>query len=130
MSGNSAALDTNVAIAINNNQAPAVAWVASLDRVFLPVPVLAELLFGAINSRDEMTNRARVASLENRCIVLDTDRRTAETYATLRLALRKLGRPIPENDLWIASLCLQHAVPLCTLDDHFRGVPGLTVTRP
>ena len=131
MTGSSAAaLDINVAIAINNNQAAAVAWVASLNRIFLPVPVLAELLFGALNSRDVAANQARVGSLAARCIVLHADVQTAETYATVRFALRTLGKPIPENDLWIASLCVRHTVPLCTFDDHFAHVPGLTVTRP
>ena len=130
MNGSSAALDTNVAIAINNNQAAAVNWVRGVNHIYLPVPVLAELIFGALNSRDVSANRGRVADLASRCALLGIDPQTAEAYATLRMALRKLGKPIPDNDLWIAALCVQHAVPLCTLDMHFADVPGLITVSP
>lgn len=130
MNGSNVALDTNVAVAINNNQPAAVSWVRTLIAVYLPIPVLAELLFGAANSRDVPQNRDRISQLAARCILLGTDQATAEAYATLRLTLKRLGTPIPENDLWIAALCVQHGLPLATLDTHFAGIPSLALVRP
>lgn len=43
-----------------------------------------------------------------RCRALDITAATAIIYARLRLRLRKKGKPIPENDLWIAALCMEH----------------------
>jgi tRNA(fMet)-specific endonuclease VapC len=40
------------------------------------------------------------------------DETTAERYAEIREELRRKGRPIPANDLWIAALARQHALPL------------------
>jgi len=37
-------------------------------------------------------------------------------------ALRSRGTPIPENDLWIAALAIQHDLTLVTRDSHFRLV--------
>ncbi|MEO5958497.1 MAG: PIN domain-containing protein [Opitutaceae bacterium] len=37
------------------------------------------------------------------------------------------GTPIPENDLWIAAVALEHGLPVATRDIHFARVPGLTV---
>jgi len=39
--------------------------------------------------------------------------------------LKKLGRPIPANDAWIAALALQHRLPVMSRDEHFDAVPGL-----
>ena len=50
---------------------------------------------------------------------------TAAVYARLRLGLKEKGKPIPENDLWIAALCVEHQVPLVTLDGHFDSVEEL-----
>jgi tRNA(fMet)-specific endonuclease VapC len=61
---------------------------------------------------------------------LDVNLATAEVYARLRLDLRKKGAPIPENDLWIAAICVQHRVPLWTDDTHFSSVPDLVLATP
>ena len=59
------------------------------------------------------------------CRVLTVDAGTAERYAEVRDELKRKGRPIPGNDLWIAALTRQHALPLLSQDRHFDFVPGL-----
>jgi len=44
-------------------------------------------------------------------------------------ALLAKGRPIPENDVWIAALARQHDLVLVTRDEHFAEVDGLTLAR-
>jgi predicted nucleic acid-binding protein len=41
------------------------------------------------------------------------------------LELKRMGKPIPANDLWIAALCRQHSFPLSSRDRHFDVVPGI-----
>jgi predicted nucleic acid-binding protein len=41
--------------------------------------------------------------------------------------LRKGGRPIPRNDVWIAAVALEHGLQLVTLDVHFREIPLLLI---
>ena len=53
------------------------------------------------------------------------DEDTAEFYAEIKTGLRKKGKPIPTNDIWIASIALQHGLKLYTKDQHFKYVPGL-----
>jgi tRNA(fMet)-specific endonuclease VapC len=50
---------------------------------------------------------------------------TAIAYAGLRRALKRLGRPIPANDAWIAALALQHQLPILSRDAHFDVVAGV-----
>jgi tRNA(fMet)-specific endonuclease VapC len=52
---------------------------------------------------------------------------TTRTYATLYRQLRQAGTPIPTNDLWIASLVVEHGLVLYTRDAHFRRLPQLEV---
>ena len=54
---------------------------------------------------------------------------TAERYATEKARLRRIGRMIPENDLWIAAMALQLDLPLITQDAHFDEIDGLTIVR-
>jgi hypothetical protein len=43
----------------------------------------------------------------------------------VRDELRSKGRPIPENDVWIPALAVQHAQPVVSRDDHFDFVLSL-----
>jgi tRNA(fMet)-specific endonuclease VapC len=52
---------------------------------------------------------------------------TAQQYGEIKNALRAKGRPIPENDLWIAALSLQYGLTVVTRDDHFNAIDGLPI---
>ena len=54
---------------------------------------------------------------------------TADSYALIDRDLRRQGRPIPTNDIWIAACCLEHGAVLFSLDQHFEQVAGLRVIR-
>jgi len=43
----------------------------------------------------------------------------------LKSQLRTSGRPIPENDLWIAACAVQHDLVLVTRDAHFAELQGI-----
>ena len=60
-----------------------------------------------------------------RVSILPPDRETAEVYARVFQQLRTDGHPIPTNDIWIAAACIQHQIPLVSLDHHFVHVAGL-----
>lgn len=90
--------------------------------------MLGELHFGILNSGKVEKNLAKLTDLINGCHVLVVDTKTAQIYAQTRLALKQAGKPIPENDLWIAALCLEHQLALATSDAHFQFVSGLVVS--
>ncbi|HYX24501.1 MAG TPA: PIN domain-containing protein [Thermoanaerobaculia bacterium] len=43
----------------------------------------------------------------------------------MKTLLRRKGRPIPENDLWIAASARRHGLTLASRDSHFEHVEGL-----
>ena len=130
MSGNSIALDTNVAVHVLNDMPAAIQFLSAFAELCLPVPVLGELRYGALNSARSVANIAKVEKLLSRCRPLVADVATAEVYARVRSELKHKGSPIPENDIWIADICLQNDVAVATEDHHFSRVSGLKTARP
>jgi tRNA(fMet)-specific endonuclease VapC len=57
--------------------------------------------------------------------VLCPDRETADWYASIRHELKSKGRPIPENDLWIAALARQESLEIVSRDPHFDRIEGV-----
>jgi predicted nucleic acid-binding protein len=91
----------------------------------LPVVVIGEYQFGILGSRYREELTAGFQRLESQSIVLPSDRETADWYASIRWELKRKGRPIPENDLWIASLARQHGLDIVSQDPHFDSVDGI-----
>jgi len=92
---------------------------------YLPATVCGELLFGALNSVKKNSNLKKVNKLIQSCKILHTNMLIAESYAKIRLNLKQLGKPIPENDIWIAAICRVNKIPLLTKDKHFSFVEAL-----
>ena len=120
------AVDTNVAIAHLRESIRLPAGVKA-DDCTLPIPVVGELLFGALNSGRPTANLLAYRKFIYNLEILVLDALAAEHYAEIRLALKQKGRPIPENDMWIAAICRAHDAPLLTFDRHFAEVPGLAL---
>ena len=59
--------------------------------------------------------------------MLQATRDTAEYFGLNKAALKKAGRPIPLNDVWIAALGLETGFVLATYDPHFLAVPGIRI---
>jgi tRNA(fMet)-specific endonuclease VapC len=59
--------------------------------------------------------------------VLACDAITATYYGNVKDQLRLKGKPIPENDIWIAALALQHDLVLISRDEHFKVIEQLKV---
>ena len=93
----------------------------------VPSIVLGELYAGARKSGRVNENLARIDAMIRPDIVLSCDAATAWSYGVIKQALRLKGQPIPENDLWIASIALQHGLTLITRDAHFGAVDGISL---
>lgn len=123
------ALDSTTAIRHLNGDSAVVAKVTALPTIVLPLIVVGELLFGAENSSRPLENLARYLQFIDTCTVVPMGRETAMSYSRTRCALKRKGRPIPENDIWIAAQCLEHGWTLATDDEHFTYVDGLAVEQ-
>jgi tRNA(fMet)-specific endonuclease VapC len=122
-------LDTNIVIAFFQEDQSVVEHLKAADELFVPVVVLGELHYGARKSGQALVNVARIESFEAVVSVLPVNTATAAHYGMIKAALRAKGRPIPENDIWIAAVALQHDLPVVSRDEHFREIDALALVR-
>lgn len=127
MSGDRLLVDTNAAVPLLNGDVAAGAFFAEASSLVLCPPVYGELVFGALKSSRAADNLFKLAGFLRACDFVVIDEVTSEQFGHLRAELQRKGRPIPENDLWIASLALQHQMPVVTFDAHFGFVDGVEV---
>jgi len=118
-------LDTNAVSALFVGDSALGKVLAGASRHHLPVIVIGEYCYGLLGSRLRAELERLLENLIHESLVLPVDETTAKTYAEVRDELRRNGRPIPENDIWIAALARQHRLPVVSRDDHFDYVAEL-----
>ena len=120
-------LDTNIVIALFADDVAVKDSLAKADEVFLPSIVVGELYFGAQKSELVSTNLLRIGELIANSVVLCCYTETARRYGEIKSSLRVKGRPLPENDIWIAAIAMQHDLILVTRDAHFDEIDNLKI---
>lgn len=95
----------------------------------MPVPVVGELIFGALNSKHSDANLRIYRKFIGKTNIIEIKKNTAEIYAKIKFTLKKNGTPIPENDVWIAALCVERDIPLISNDLHFQYVDVLKLEK-
>ena len=96
------ALNTSVAIRFLNGDETVTQRILALPDIILPMVVVGELLFGAESSTRPLQNLPRYLDFISTCKTFPIGQETAVIYARTRLALKRKGRPIPMNDIWIS----------------------------
>jgi tRNA(fMet)-specific endonuclease VapC len=121
------ALDTNRLTDLFQGDAELADRLGQCDEVWIPLIVLAEMKAGFLGGSQQYRNEALLQAFLGKPTVgiLLPARETAEHYARLFVQLKRAGTPIPDNDLWIAALVLEHDLQLITRDGHFERVPQL-----
>ncbi len=125
-------IDTNVLIELFEHDYKLPDMFRRYDCIHLPATVIGEYKAGITDTRQgRMSSRKLADYLKHETVdaVPITDA-TAEMYAKVFKALKAQGRPIPQNDMWIAASALEHGADILTYDEHFRAVPMLTVIIP
>ena len=118
-------LDTNALSAWAEGLAAVETSLRTAIRLVVPSVVLGEYYFGIRQSR----YRSRYEQWLRRYLPLAeiaaVTSATAAAYANIRLELKRSGNPIPPNDVWIAALARQHALPVLSNDAHFDAVESV-----
>jgi tRNA(fMet)-specific endonuclease VapC len=97
------------------------------DEVWIPLIVVGELEAGFQDGGKRHRNRRLLQVVLSKATfeVLCPNDETAHYYGQLFVQLKRQGKPIPDNDLWIAALCVQHNLALLSRDRHFDRIPQL-----
>jgi predicted nucleic acid-binding protein len=118
-------LDTNGLSAIADGDRSLERFLMRAPELAIPVIVLGEYRYGIADSRLRVRYERWLIETLAGCRILRVDEETAIEYASIRRELKRSGRPIPSNDIWIAALARQHSLPVLSLDQHFDFVPHL-----
>ena len=118
-------LDTNIIIALLEGDDAVLSNLDLASEVFVPAVALGELFFGAAKSGRPSENNARVERFAAGRAIISADFHVAREYGRLKQHLKKRGRPLPENDIWIAAAAKCHGMVLVTRDRHFLEVEDL-----
>ncbi len=111
-------LDTSAYSAFNRGDAKLKQYFNALDEILVPLIVIGELRAGFAAGTKCQQNEVLLRQFLDAPSVSSvsiTDKST-QLFADVYLRLRKAGTPIGTNDIWIAALCLEHSLPLLTLD--------------
>lgn len=122
-------LDTSIVIKIFAKDKEILKKVGQCSEVFIPTIVIGELYYGAYNSTKVKGNIKRIEQLTQTTSILDCNIETSREYGAIKKDLKSKGTPIPENDIWIAAIALQHDLPLAGRDQHFEYIDKLTYKR-
>jgi len=125
----SIALDSNIAIDFLNGKPETLKFLTNYASLYLPVAVCGELLYGALNLTRHEENYPKFKKFIESCHILNANIVVAEEYAHIRQALKLKGSPIPENDIWIAAICVVFEIPLATNDHHFTNIEQLQLIK-
>lgn len=89
---------------------------------------VGEILFGAYKSKWEKPKLEQIKARLRSVTIVPYDWAVCETYGDLKVRLQQAGKPIGDNDLWIAACAVRHSIPLISNNrSHFEGVPGLVL---
>jgi len=122
-------IDTNAYSQLFRGDEVVLEVISRAERVYMPVTVLGELLAGFRMGSREKRNRQELEEFLGKPTVrvLETTPDIADIYAGLVADLRKAGRKIPTNDIWIAAHAISKGAVLISYDKHFQSVPGLRI---
>ena len=126
MAGDRFTVDTNIVIALLEGDEAVLKLFEQSEGIYLPFPVKGELIFGAFKSSRTAENMVRLELLFSRCITLPSTEQVERKYAEIKIELNRKGRPIPENDIWIAACSKAADLPLVTRDPHFNEIEGFS----
>lgn len=116
---NSCFLDTSIVIEAFRNTTTVLDKLTSFEDIFVSHIVLGELYFGAYRSADPAKHIQQIEFFVKNCTFISCNAMTSVFYGRTKAQLYAIGKQIPENDIWIAALAIQHALPLYTTDNHF-----------
>jgi len=90
--------------------------------------VLAELYFGAYNSKKAEDNLKRINLFKKNLTILSDSEESALRFGKIKADLRSKGKIIEDFDILIASVAIVNSCILITNNtDHFERIDGLRI---
>ena len=120
-------IDTNYYSALAKNDQNVNLLVRNSEEIAFPHTVIGELLGGFHygGQFDKNYNDLKRVLAKPTCRVLMPSIETANIYGRLYADLKRRGKMIPTNDIWIAALTIEYEGTLATYDKDFFAIQGI-----
>ena len=122
-------LDTNIVIALFKNDDLVIKKLIEAQEIFISNITVGELYFGAYKSNRVESNIKQINNLVASNTILNCDSKTAKYYGQIKNKLKIKGKPIPENDIWIAAISIQYNLTLVSRDKHLQEIENLSLQK-
>jgi tRNA(fMet)-specific endonuclease VapC len=120
-------IDTNVYVAFKRGSKSILEIFQQAESLAISPIVIGELLSGfkCGNKTKKNLNELQQFLQSSRVRIFSLTSDTANFYSQVYFSLRRKEKPIPSNDMWIASQALENGCVLCSFDKHFKTIEGL-----
>ncbi len=122
-------LDTNVVIDLFRKNQKTIDKLIKIDKFNILSIVFGELTYGIENSFNKELHLKQLNAFSKTCSILPITESTSKIYGKIKAQLKTKGKPIPENDIWIAAHSIEHNSILLSNDAHLKLVEGLSIEK-
>ena len=122
-------IDTNVIIRFFKGETELFSLFDDVENLYISSISVGELMYGAELSKKSEFNRDNYFCFCEQMKVLYPDLEVARSYGKIKASLKVKGKPIPENDIWIAATCHAADLTLITADSDFNFVDEISVKK-
>lgn len=122
-------VDTNVIIRFFKGQTELFNLFDDVGNIYVSSVTVGELLYGAELSSKKDFNSQTYKGFCEQLNIINIDLNIADRYASIKADLKSKGKPIPENDIWIAATAIENELTLITADSDFDYVSNLQVEK-
>jgi tRNA(fMet)-specific endonuclease VapC len=120
-------LDTNAYSGFMAGEKIVFDYIIEAETIYVSTVMIGELYAGFRGGKKYSANCAELkAFLSKEGIkIIDVTIETSEIFGEVKFELKKRGKMIPLNDIWIAAHTIETGSKLITKDTHFLNIPGL-----
>ena len=122
-------IDTNAYSSFMADNQLILDYIVDSEIIYLSSIVIGELFAGFFGGKKVTENRHDLKNFigKSGVQIFDVTIETAEIFGEVKNELRKKGKMIPINDIWVAAQTIETGSKLITFDSHFDNISGLRI---
>lgn len=120
-------LDTNAYSGFLSGDRLVFEHIVESEIIYLSTVMIGELFAGFHGGSKFSQNKNELKTFLSKegVTVIDVSIETAEIFGEIKSQLRRKGKMIPLNDIWIAAHAVETGAKLISYDAHFKNISGL-----
>jgi len=120
-------LDTNAYSGFMAGEKIIFDYIIEAETIYISTVMVGELYAGFRGGKKYIANCAELKNFLSKdgIKIINVTIETSEIFGEIKSELKKRGKMIPLNDIWIAAHAIETGSKLITKDMHFQNIPGL-----